>query len=61
VKEGILLTQCSGGAIEMGIKEMEKNKEEEIEEARKRLKQTEEGGYYVQAFLARVEFKKLLC
>lgn len=44
----------------MEIKTMEKSKEKKIEEARKRLEQTEESGYYVQAFLARIEFERLL-
>lgn len=43
----------------METKTMEKEKE--IEGARKCLKQAEENGYYVQAFLARVAFEKLLC
>ena len=44
----------------MEINEMEKKEEKEIEDARKRMEQTEKSGYYVQAFLARVEFEKLL-
>ena len=42
----------------METETMEKTKE--IEEARQRLKQAKENGYYVQAFLAEVEFRELL-
>ena len=44
--------------IEMETETMEKTKE--IEETRKRLERAKENGYYVQAFLAEVEFRKLL-
>jgi len=60
VKEGILLTISWRGTKEMETETMEKTKEEQIEEARKRLKQAEIGGYYIQAFIAKIELRELL-
>ena len=45
----------------METNDMEESKEKKIDEARNRLKQAEKNGYHVQAFLAQVEFEKLLC
>jgi len=41
----------------MEISEMEK--ERQIEETQKRLKEAEDNGYYLEAFIARAELKEL--
>ena len=55
-----MLTISWRGTKEMETETMEKTKEEQIEEARKRLKQAEIGGYYIQAFIAKIELRELL-